>query len=341
MSEDRSQAPSKRRREEARRRGQAARSPELTSAAGLLAAIVALGVWGGDLGDGMLSLIRDSFATPPIRMEISSVVDSFQSAAAIVFVPLASILASVVVAAVAAHQVQVGGLFVPSLLAPDLSRLWNGGFFAGFAGRAGRGLAALGKVALLGILAFWLVRYNLIRFEHLMAVGCPDMTAQASLIVFGILRTIAVVLLALGVVDFWLQWRRFEAMLRMTPDQHREELRSLDGDPALRAKRRRIANSWRGGSEELLVGATIGLSARGGLIVLIGGGPPPRGINVRHVARGASAGVLRRQLERAGIAIIEAPDVARALARGRGAGSSLSAEHAEELAAIWPKSVVD
>jgi hypothetical protein len=51
--------------------------------------------------------------------------------------------------------------------------------------------------------------------------------------------------------------------------------------------------------------------------------------------------VLRRQLERAGIVIVEAPEIARTLAQGRGAGSSLSAEHAEELAAIWPKSVAE
>jgi flagellar biosynthetic protein FlhB len=86
----------------------------------------------------------------------------------------------------------------------------------------------------------------------------------------------------------------------------------------------------------MLVGATVGLSARSGLLVLVGGGPPPRAINVRHIARGAAASVLRRQLDKAGIAIVEAPEIALALARGRGVGASLSADHAEELAALWP-----
>ncbi len=49
MSEDRTQEPSKRRRLEARERGQVARSPELTGAAGLLAASALLGIWGDDL----------------------------------------------------------------------------------------------------------------------------------------------------------------------------------------------------------------------------------------------------------------------------------------------------
>jgi hypothetical protein len=50
---------------------------------------------------------------------------------------------------------------------------------------------------------------------------------------------------------------------------------------------------------------------------------------------------LRRQLDKAGIVIVDAPEIALALARGRGVGASLSAEHAEELAALWPNKNLD
>ena len=60
MSEDRTQEPSKRRRLEARERGQVARSPELTGAAGLLAASALLGIWGDDLA---LALVGRSAAS--------------------------------------------------------------------------------------------------------------------------------------------------------------------------------------------------------------------------------------------------------------------------------------
>jgi flagellar biosynthetic protein FlhB len=336
MSEDRTQAPSNRRRDEARRRGHVARSPDLSAAAGLLAAVVALGTWGDDLAGNLQGLIRESFAATPSSMNAAMVVEFTRSAAMRVLVPLGSILASIFVSIIAAHQIQVGGLWAPSLLAPDLGRLWNGGTIAGLGNRAGRGLEALVKAALLGCLAFWLLRSELGRFENLSALKSLDLTTQASLIVFSCLRTLSISLLVLGVLDFWMQRQRYEAMLRMTPDQHREELRALDGDPALRTRRRRLAGLWRSDTSEMLVGATVGLSARGGLLVLVGGGPPPRPINVRHIARGAAAGVLRRQIDKAGITIVEAPEIARALARGRGVGAVLSADHAEELAALWP-----
>ncbi len=53
MSEDRTQPPSKRRRQLARQQGQVAHSPELTAAAGWLAAVVLLGVLGDDLALGL------------------------------------------------------------------------------------------------------------------------------------------------------------------------------------------------------------------------------------------------------------------------------------------------
>ena len=67
----------------------------------------------------------------------------------------------------------------------------------------------------------------------------------------------AVATLALGLVDFALQHRRFEAMMRLTPDEFREELRSADGDPALRARRRKQAQALRGDAPELLAGASL------------------------------------------------------------------------------------
>ena len=60
MSEDRTQPPSKRRRQLARQQGQAAHSPELTAAGGWLAAVVLLGALGDDLALGLTRLVRSS-----------------------------------------------------------------------------------------------------------------------------------------------------------------------------------------------------------------------------------------------------------------------------------------
>src|ERR1700684_1403618 len=66
MSEDRTQPPSKRRRQLARQQGQAAHSPELTAAAGWLAAVVLLGIVGDDLALGLTKLAGGSLTRPAV-----------------------------------------------------------------------------------------------------------------------------------------------------------------------------------------------------------------------------------------------------------------------------------
>ena len=61
MSEDRTQPPSKRRRQLAREQGQAAHSPELTAAGGWLVAVLLLGFRGGELVQGLTGLMRGAF----------------------------------------------------------------------------------------------------------------------------------------------------------------------------------------------------------------------------------------------------------------------------------------
>ena len=87
---------------------------------------------------------------------------------------------------------------------------------------------------------------------------------------------LAAVLLVLGLVDYGLRYSRFEAMLRMTPQEQREDQRTMEGDVAVRAQRRRIARAWRGDAPDLLAGASLVLTGPGGLTLVLSGGPPPR-----------------------------------------------------------------
>src|SRR5437016_2649185 len=124
-TEDRTEGASKPRLQQARERGQVAHSPELTAAAGLLAATVLLGVWGDDLAGVLIALVREPLSGPPIvAADPAGVVAWVRHLARAVAPPLGAIVVGAAVAALAAHQVQVRGLWVPCLLAPDPARLW-------------------------------------------------------------------------------------------------------------------------------------------------------------------------------------------------------------------------
>ncbi len=139
MSEDRTQSPSKQRRQQARERGLVAHSPELTGAVGLLAAAALLAVWGDDLAAALLGLVREPLVgVPRVSAGPAEVVVRLRHLALAVAWPMGMLVVGCVVAALAAHQVQVGGLWVPGLLAPDPSRLWVVGRGSGLATRAAR-----------------------------------------------------------------------------------------------------------------------------------------------------------------------------------------------------------
>jgi flagellar biosynthetic protein FlhB len=340
MSEDRTREPSKRRRLEARGRGQVARSPELTGAAGLLAASALLGIWGDDLALALIALVRDSWSGDlMISGGPLAVVARVRQGAWAVAGPLFGILGGTVAASVAAHQAQVVGLFAPGLIAPDFSRLWGlrldeEGAGSSLSAKVGRGVWSVVKASVVVAVAAWLIRSDLGGLHRLARLE-PHAMARAS---GGMVRSMAFALamasLALGLVDFALQYRRFEAMMRLTPDEHREDLKAADGDPALRSRRRNQARALRGDAPELFAGASLAVLGASGLIVILAGGPPPRRLTIRSSANGATGARLRKSADAANVPLLDSPALALGLARLR--APVVPPELMAALASEWP-----
>ena len=72
MSEERTQAPTRRRRQQARERGHVARSSDLTSGAGLLAAVVLIGAFGEALTLGLIGAIRAPLERADLTLTLSA-----------------------------------------------------------------------------------------------------------------------------------------------------------------------------------------------------------------------------------------------------------------------------
>jgi flagellar biosynthetic protein FlhB len=342
MSEDRTQEPSQRRRVEARERGQVARSPELTGAAGLLAASALLGIWGDDLALALLGLVRESWSGDLLASSGPlEVVERLRGTAWGIAGPLLGILGGTVAASLLAHQAQVGGLFAPALIAPDPSRLWafrlddeESGSGSGFAARLGRGAWSVVKAAVVVGIAAWLIRSDLGGLHRLARLDPPALAAASGAMLRSMAFALALATLVLGLVDFALQYARFEAMMRLTPDQHREDLRAADGDPGLRSRRRKQAQALRGDAPELFAGASLAVLGASGLIIVLAGGPPPRRLTIRSSANGATGRRLRKSAEAAGVDRLEAPALALALARLR--TPVVPPELMAALAPDWP-----
>ncbi len=337
MSDDRTQPPSKRRRQLARERGQAAHSPELTAAAGWLSAVLLLGVLGDDLANGLTQLVRGTLdGVPTVAADPAAVVSHVRSVVLELAWPLLAILAAFSGGALVAHQLQVRGLWATSLVVPDPARLWAFSTGPGLAVRAQNSAWSTIKAAVLLAAAAWTISAGWGDLLRQSSLEGPNLARAAGAVVLHLSRVFAAVLVVLGVVDYVVRHRRFESMLRTTTEQQREDQRVMEGDPATQAQRRRVAKTIRSDVPDLLAGASLLLTGASGLTLVLAGGPPPRRVTVRSIVKGGGGLRLRRSPEASQVPRVDAPELARRLARRPVAGSPIAAELFAELAAIWP-----
>ena len=333
MSEDRTQAPSKRRREEARARGMVARSPELTAAIGLLAGVAMLGAWGGSLASACVHLIRSPFVFPSPG-DADAVAALIRVSALHVAAPLLWIVGGVVLAMIAAHQAQVGGMWATGLIAPDANRLWSPS--SDWSAHASRGAWGIVKAVVLVGVAAWAIRGEWDSLIRLSQQESAAIASIASAILRRMLFAMGIATLALGAVDYLLARGRIEAMLRTTPEESREDAKAVDGDPAVRARRLSLAKSWKADPGEVLKGAILIVTGPSGLAVVLGGEGPPGKVTVRAASRGASGAILKKSAKNAGLAVVESPALANHFASPSARTQALPEVLGRALAEAWP-----
>lgn len=346
MSEERTQTPSTRRRHQAREQGQAAHSPELTAAAGWLAAVAAIWLCGNSLASGLLGLMRgvgSAWDSGPPPVDPAGVAARLQGMALAIAWPLGTIIAAFAIGATLAHQLQVRGLWAPQLVLPDPARLWTPGRSPG-GGTGTRSRRAFGSIlkaivflAVLGCTVRW-------GWQDVLALGrfgTAGIAGRAGQAVLGLGFVLAGTLALLGLVDFGLSYLRFESLLRTTPEEQREDQRIQEGDIATRAQRRRLARELRADSPEALAGSSLAIHGNSGLTIVLAGGPPPRRVTIRAAAATARGHRLRRAAETSRVPHIENPGLAARLAQHPAGGYPIPPERLAELAAIWPPRPVE
>ncbi|MEW5866132.1 MAG: flagellar biosynthesis protein FlhB [Bacillota bacterium] len=238
--EDRTEAATPKRRQEARRRGQVARSVEVSSAAILLATLGVLGASGGfmfaELGGFMSGLLGRTLS----HRDFSS--DGLYSLGMNVLIEVGKVAGPVVAASfivgLVTNLAQVGLVFTAEPLAPRLSRIDPAAGLARiFSGRAlAELLKSCAKVIIIGYYGYLTLRQD---YPLLVATGA--MESGQILVTVGSLALrlglrISIALAVLAALDYAYQRWEFLNSLKMTKQEVKEELRQTEGDPVLRAR---------------------------------------------------------------------------------------------------------
>ena len=239
MADERTEEPTPKRLEDARRRGEVAFSRDATSAAAMTAAIVALVLQGPTATARLLAYWKDALAAAPAGGSASS---ALAAGLGVMARALAVPLAAAALVAVGAGLLQTRGLLALGALRPDLSRLSP----AAGLGRVFGGQAALQvgksllKAVLVAVLVWVTVRPVLAGLASLAGAPVGQLAGAMGVVSAQLAERVALVALALGVADYMLVRRRHLGRLRMTRDEVKREHKESEGDPSHRAERQRL-----------------------------------------------------------------------------------------------------
>lgn len=331
--------PTQKRLDEARRKGDAPRSQEIIAAAMLAAAGLALFLFGrpaaasiAEIGAAFLDHPH-AFATDGV-----SLTRLFSSVAGALALAGAGAMLLLIAAAAAANMAQARPVFSPERLAPDLKRLspiegvkriFGVAAFVNFV----KGLAKIGLIGAILLYALWPDK------DRVAALLGADERALLSAAMDLILKLVAVAVAAMSVVaalDYMLQRAQWIDRHKMTKEEVRRELKESEGDPQIKARVRAI--------REQRARRRMLAAVRKATVVIAN--PTHFAVALAYEAGAATAPIctakgvddlalrLRAEAEKHGIPVVENPPLARALHAASEIDAEIPVEHYEAVAKV-------
>ena len=243
--QEKTEAPTQRRRDEAKQEGRIPRSPELTTSFVLLGGALLLNM-ASPLGEALLSLFGDgirALANPPSSVEATVGLLRTGGVRTLMIAGGWGLALMAMGLAIAAPQAR--GVLSTKPLEPDfgrLSPLRNASRLLGVQSIADliKALAKLGVVSLAVYKAVGASWHDIMALAQQSPFG---LLAVTKLYAVKLLTTAGLSYLALAAADYGWQLWRHEQSLKMSRDEIREEMKQSEGDPLVKQRMRSFARA--------------------------------------------------------------------------------------------------
>lgn len=243
MAEDsdleRTEPASAKRIEQAREKGQIARSRELTTFAVLMAGVGTLTLMGGTLYDRMTGIVRSGLSISRSEaFDQAAMFARLHQEAMDMLLAFAPFFLVLFIAAVASSMALSGWLFTFQALQPDFARLdpfkgitrvFSAGGFVELA------KASL-KSALIGGVSAWVIWHNLDAILLLLSGSFESGVGEIAHLVGQTLMIVVGSMALIVAIDIPYQLWEHGRKLRMTKEELRQEAKELEGDPQIKAR---------------------------------------------------------------------------------------------------------
>ncbi|PLS16691.1 flagellar biosynthesis protein FlhB [Bacillus sp. M6-12] len=239
FSGEKTEKATPKKRQDARKKGQVAKSQDINTAVTLLCIFMLLMYTGPSMLESMLNLFRHSFQDLML-MEITE--ENMQALMVEILQDMAVMLAPVMVVALIAGVVsnigQIGFMFSPESIQFKLEKLDPiKGFKRIFSMRAiVELLKSVLKIAFVGLITFYVIwqRIDEILILSQKTVSAALVTLADITVKVGLYASAALLFLAL--LDYMYQKYDFEKSIRMSKQDIKDEYKNIEGDPLIKSK---------------------------------------------------------------------------------------------------------
>jgi len=329
---DKTEKPTPKRKHEARKKGQVAKSTDLNGAVVLVAGLIGLIAVGPAVVSGVSGSMRSTFAQiadPGDATSAAGLHGLFQAFVHTILATVAPIAAMCLAAGIIVNVAQVSFKPTTQAIKPDFKKINPiTGFKNLFGIRiATEGIKAIAKVCAVGVVVAMAL------LPQLTSIGASIDTPPAALgmlissSIMGIAERAAIAYLLIGILDFIYQRYRHNKQLKMSKHEIKEESRSANAPPEVRsAIRRRQLQAARARMMAAIPQADVVVTNPTHFAVALsydGSHPAPV-----VVAKGQDlvAKQIRRIAEESGVPIVPDPPLARSLHKNVEIGQMIPAE---------------
>ena len=242
-SQEKTEQATPKRREEARKKGQVARSSELSSVAILMSGILILGALGSymytKLSSFMVDVLSNASFVELTLINITVILETWFKQYLWIVGPLIILL---VLSALIVNYAQVGILFTAEPLIPKANRISPlSGIKRIFSSKGlVELLKGLFKIAAVAIVTFFTIRAELEGVVSYMDLGVGQIFLSSGDLIQSLFFRIVLLLLIMALLDYAFQRWDYEKNLRMTRQQVKEEFKQQEGDPLITARIRNL-----------------------------------------------------------------------------------------------------
>lgn len=242
-AQERTEQPTAKRREEAKDKGQVAKSAELNSVAVLIGVMLAYKSSSDLFGRTLMGFMRttymeSSFMSITVQSLPAQIFD-FLKVVALLLLPVMGIILFL---ALASNVAQVGFMVAKKALMPDFSRISPlKGLKRMFSLRSlVELLKGVLKISILGIISYFIISKYTDELLMMAYKSAPEIMGLLSSILIEMTFKITLALLVMAAADFAYQKYEHEKSLKMSKEDVREESKQSEGNPQVKGKIRSI-----------------------------------------------------------------------------------------------------